>query len=325
MRKDSTPGLRRARACVAALAGFFCLVAAYESALAARVVRVYEVEVRNADSPAALQDALRQVLVRATGRRDAGSDPALAGIVGDAQRYVASFRPGASGNTVVVFDGARIESEITAAGRSVWEAERPFVIVVLSPPPAPAAADSVRRTLEQAAAIRGLPITQAPLPLTDELGVELDRAALLQSARRLGGDAVLVGRGDNAALNGEWQWTLHTAFSTESWTGPLDAGVHGAADAFARVNDGTMSPGEEPALVRIEGVATLADYASVVRLLDSLSGVRQVSMEEAAGSVVTFRVLARGGAQRVIQALSGASQLAPASTSGALLMYRLRQ
>src|SRR5579872_7079972 len=56
-------------------------------ALAGRPVRVYEVDVEG-QSPAAVQDAMREALVRATGRRDAGDDPALSPLIADAAHFV---------------------------------------------------------------------------------------------------------------------------------------------------------------------------------------------------------------------------------------------
>src|SRR6516165_7827268 len=54
---------------------------------AGRPVRVYEVDIEGR-SPAALQQAMRVALVRATGRRESADDPVLASLVSDAPRYV---------------------------------------------------------------------------------------------------------------------------------------------------------------------------------------------------------------------------------------------
>ena len=74
--------------------------------------------------------------MRATGRTEAGADPALASIVADAAHYMQSSRTAQDGATRVVFDGAALATAITAAGRSLWDSSRPFTLVVLSPPPA---------------------------------------------------------------------------------------------------------------------------------------------------------------------------------------------
>ena len=85
------------------------------------------------------QAALRQVLVRATGARDAANDPALATVLAQAPQYVLVTRPAVSGSgTTVVFDAAALERDITAAGRAVWASERPLVLIVLTRSNAPA-------------------------------------------------------------------------------------------------------------------------------------------------------------------------------------------
>ncbi|HVH84677.1 MAG TPA: DUF2066 domain-containing protein, partial [Steroidobacteraceae bacterium] len=71
------------------------------SAWALRPVRVYEVDL-DEQSPTAVQGAMRQALVRATGRRQAADDPALAGVIADAAKYVKSYTSGPRGEPQVV-------------------------------------------------------------------------------------------------------------------------------------------------------------------------------------------------------------------------------
>ncbi|MGH8258386.1 MAG: hypothetical protein ACREUG_01700, partial [Steroidobacteraceae bacterium] len=129
------------------------------------------------------------------------------------------------------------------------------------------------------------------------------------SARALGGDAVLLGRSAAAAPAGEWQWTLITGLATQSWNGSFDAGVNGAADALARVEGSALPLTEEEAVVRVSGVGSLADYATVERTLGELPGVRRSGLAEADGTTATFRVLIRGGGQAIERALAGAQHL----------------
>jgi len=287
----------------AALLAFWAALA--PRAWADRPVPVYEATVRGTDQTAAIEEAMREVLVRATGRKDAASDPAFAALVMNAAQYVRASRPAGDDQLTVAFDGATLERQIVAAGRSVWDADRPFTLVVLSPATTGAADDQTRRELEQAAERRGLPISLVPMPLTDQSGNPLSADVLLTDARRLGGDAVLLGRGDASAENSMWQWTLITGLATKSWNGPLDAGIDGAADALASVAGSALPLEEQEALVRVSGVGTLADYAAVERTLAELPGVRRSGIAEAAGGIATFRVLIRGGAQAIERALSG--------------------
>ena len=306
-----------------AFAAVVALCVVGTTAQAVRPVRVYEVAVKGPESVAQAQEAMRQVLVRATGRRAAGSDPSFGNLIAEAPRYVQARRP-MTGGSQLVFDGAAIEREISAVGKTVWPTQRPFTLVILNPPLTGSAADSARRTLEQAAETRGLPVSLVPLSLTDANGVELSREAVLQSAQRLGGDAVLIGRGDNAGLNGQWQWTLLSSLASESFTGGFDAGVNGAVEALTRGQEDTASLAEVDAVIEVQGIASLADYASVTRLLGEVPGVRKTSLEETSGGGATFRMQIRGGSEVLDRALANSGRLVRSGESSGRLVYQYR-
>jgi hypothetical protein len=294
------------------------------SAWAGRPVRVYEVEVKGAQSPASLQDAMREALVRATGRRESANDPAFASLISEAQNYVKGYTPGAHGQSQVVFDGAAVDRAIVAAGRSVWDTNRPFTLIVLYPPLSRAAEDAARAELERAAIARGLPVTLVPLSPVDAAGNDLGRDALMEMAQRYGGDGVLVGRGDAGTANGQLRWTLQTNFSSESWSGPLTAGIDGAVDTLAPAQGGSLAQIESSARVEIDGVTTLTDYVNVERLLESVPGVRRAGVAAANGNVVMFDVVARGGGDAIGHALTGSTHLVRSDASSARLAYQYR-
>jgi hypothetical protein len=291
------------------------------SAWAARPVRVYEVDVTG-QSATALQEAMRQALVRATGRRESANDPALASLIEDAPKYVKSYSPGPRGETQVIFDRVAVERSIVAAGRNVWDPERPFTLVVLYPPPNRADGDAARGVLEQAAAARGLLISLIPMSIVDANGVELGRDALLAAAQRFGGDEVLVGRSDTAVPVGQYQWTLYTSFSSQSWSGPLAAGVDGTVDLLAPAQGASLAQTEAKVLVQVEGIGNLTDYANVQRMLESVPGVHGANIVRAAGNAVTFDITARGGSEALDHALTGSSRLVRAGDSNGPLVYQ---
>jgi hypothetical protein len=265
---------------------------------------------------------MRQALVRATGRRESATDPALTSLIEDAPKYVKSFSPGARGESQVIFDRVAVERSIAAAGRSVWDPERPFTLVVLSPPPSRTDADAARGALEQAAASRGLLISVIPLSIVDASGAELGRDALLATARRYGGDEVLVGRADTGAASGQWQWTLYTSFTSESWSGPLTAGIDGTVDLLAPPQGASLAQTEAKVLLQVDGVGTLTDYAAVQRMLEAVPGVRGASVAQASGASVTFVVTARGGSDALDRALAGSARLVRSGAANARLVYQ---
>ncbi len=323
---NSARPLFRAQASLALAAIVLALAMASVAApaWAARAVRVYEVDIKGEAAGPAVQEAMRRVLVRATGRRDAAADPAFGMLVSDAARYVQSSRKAANGSTVVVFDGAVVEQAITSTGRAVWEPERPFTLVVFHPALGGQALEAARVELEKAAEARGLPINLAPVAVVDSSGAELPRETMLQGAQRMGGDAVLVARSDNPSATGIWQWTLQTQLGSESWTGALDAGVNGAADALARAQESSAGIAELEAVVQVNGVATLNDYAAVSRLLEGIPGQKRVSLAEANGSTAVFSVLVRGGADTVDRALGNSARLTRGGSQNGQLLYTYR-
>jgi hypothetical protein len=303
-----------------ALAALVTLLAS--PAALARNVRVYDVEVRGEAVGPVLQDAMRRVIVRATGRREAAADPAFNALIADASRYVQSARKVSNGNTLITFDGPAVEQAITATGRTIWGSERPFTFVVFVPALSPQDVAAARSELDSAAESRGLPINLAPVPVVDSTGAELSREALLQGAQRLGGDAVLIARAD--ANPGIYQWTLQTQFGSESWTGPLDAGPNGAADALTRAFEANVGVAELEAIVQVAGVSTLNDYAAVSRLLECFPGQKKVSVAETNGNTATFNVLVRGGADTVDRALGNSPRLQRAGNANGRLLYTYR-
>jgi hypothetical protein len=319
-RPKTTCAKRRVRALVTALCA---LASAWPLASwAARPVRVYEIDIEG-QSVAAVQGAMRQALVRATGRRESADDPAFAALLADAPKYVKNYATGPRGQSQVVFDSAALEQAIVAAGRSPWDRERPFTLVVLDPPPrGRAAEDSARAELERVAAERGLPISLIPLAISDGEGKPLAPEAMLQAAQRYGGDELLVGRGDAAAPDSPLQWTLYARAVSGSWNGPLAAGIDHTVDLLVPQQGSSLAQAESEASIQIDGVAGLTDYANLERLLQSVPGVRRANIAAAESSSVTFLVTVRGGAAGLEQALAGSTRLVRTGITGTRAVYR---
>jgi len=307
------------------------LLAFAGSARATRQVRLYEANVSSQTDPAVqAQAALRMVLVRATGARDAANDPALAQVLAQAQTYVLGTRPGGNGGvTTVMFDAAALERDILAAGRTVWSSERPVLLVILTGGPASGAFETRRQVegaLDAAGNRRGQPITVARpealnLPTTGDIAPE----AALAAAQRLRADGVLVGYGDAVPAGGTWRWSLTAPGVSESWNGSLEEGVHGAADVFVRNAVSYSALPETTILVEFEGVPTIKEYARATEILGEAPGVRGVQLAEAAGSRATFSVLTRGGADALLTSLGGNARLERMDpTAGGNLAFRLR-
>jgi hypothetical protein len=292
------------------IVSLIALFIAAPGALASRQVRVFEANVSSqTDSAVQAQAALRQVLVRATGARSAANDPALAGVLAQAPQYVLGTRPANSSGSVVtvMFDAAALERDITAAGRALWPSERPLLIIVLTGGPAAGAFETRRQVegaLEAAANRRGQPInTVRPIALELPPDGEISVDAALAAAQRARGDAVLIGYGDSVTGGGPWRWVLAGPGISESWSGTLDEGVHGATDVFVRNAVAFAAVPDASLLVEVEGVPGLREYAQVADALGAAAGVRSVQLAEAAGARATFAVVTRGGVDGLQNAL----------------------
>jgi hypothetical protein len=298
---------------------------------AARQVRVYEATVSSQTDPAVqAQSAMRQVLVRATGTRDAANDPALAGILAQAQQYVLVTRPPERGSgTQVVFDAGALERDIAAAGRNIWTSERELVVIVLTGGPAAGAFESRRQvegSIDSVANRRGQPVRVArPEALGLPASGDLPMDAALAGAQRLGGDAVLVGYGDAVAEGGPWRWVLAGPGVNESWSGTLEEGVHTTADVFARNALTFAAMPEVLVLVEIDGVPSLREYARAGEALAAAGGVRGVQLAEAAGSRAIFSVLTRGSSEALQASLAASPRLERVEpAAGGAIAFRLR-
>ena len=203
-----------------ALVAVLALVAMGLPAHAESLGDLYSVSVPYAgDNEAAFRQAMRDVLVRVTGRGDAPDLENLAPLVAQASRYVKSFRRAPGNMLAVTFDGAAIEDAVDASGLAFWDNERPVTLVWLALDRGGnrralvAANDtSAEKTrMDTDAARRGLPL------VWPDAGDDLVRAmqqawsgnhdALRDAARRYGADGVLVGRARQSAAGGysvEW-------------------------------------------------------------------------------------------------------------------------
>ncbi|HEX3842743.1 MAG TPA: DUF2066 domain-containing protein [Steroidobacteraceae bacterium] len=333
------------------------------AAWAARPVPVFQVDVAGQSVPV-LQQAMRDALVRATGRRESATDPVFGSLIADASRYVQGYDRGPQGELQVLFNAAAVDKAIAALDRSVWDPSRPFTLVVLYPPLDQSDQPTDQAGLEQAAEQRGLPISIVPLPVADASGNLLPRAALLEMARRYGAEQLLVGRppagngapGATAApptaatagtasppaaapaasaappsAPADWQWTLYTDFSSQTWTGPLTAGIDDTVDLLAPAAGAAAASAPGETEVEIDGVSSLADYANIEQMLGAVPGVSSANVRQVSGDSVLFDLTVRGGGAAIERTLSSSpsfTRVGPDTGGGgaprAPLLYRYR-
>jgi len=259
------------------------------------------------NNDAAFREAMRDILVRTTGRPDAPELENLSPLVAQASRYVKSFRRSAGGQLAVTFDGPAIENAIDASGLAYWGDERPLTLVWLALDRGAGRRSLVhagmtgdeRLRVERGAARRGLPIVW-PGP-GDDLVRSLqqawsgEHAPLVEAARRYGAGGVLIGRAQPGPAGGlAVDWTFSAAGLTAQAAGELEAGPDLAADRYASLYASRGAAQRTEQVVTVMGVASLEDYAQAMKTLARLAPVRGVAVDEVTPDAVSFLVNVRG-------------------------------
>ena len=292
------------------------LASAAPSAHAAQPVSSpYGAVVAASDSQQAAQDAMRQVLVRLTGRRDAAGDPALAGLISDARRYVQLQRRTTAATTQVLFEADALRDAIGAAGRSLWGPDRPLVWVLL-PPQDEAAGQALRTRLTAAAEARGLPIVIA----ADGAGGAAGADGPLAAARRAGAAAALTGvasTGEGASM----QWLLAASTTEGCWSGGAELAIDQATDALLRAARELAVASVAVYSCRISGVADLPGFARVVTALRAAPEVAGIELQEVDAQSLVLHLKVRGDQTELMHALAN-DRLRATSASASALEFR---
>jgi len=267
-------------------------------------------------------EALRQVAVRVTGRPAAASDPALAPLYADANRFVQTWRPAGAGQVAVGFDAQAVEAALVAAGQPLWPADRPVVfaaVMVERAGPAGVARTLVtgavtgdeRRALERVAQARGLVLAWPAVEIAPAL-IDLAQSgpteALLAFAREQKAQAVLWLR-TSAVAAGATQWSWATDGLAGSGRGDAATALQGFADALAARDASAPGAALAQLVVVVSGVDSLTDYATVLNAIETLPTVRELGVTSVAGNVVRLRVRLRGDAGGLLRVLAPAGRL----------------
>ena len=243
-----------------------------------------------AATAAAFQTAMKSVLIRVTGRRNADEDPALAPLVGNARRYVQQYRAAPDDQLWVAFDGPAIERWLTQNGQPLWGHERPTTLVLLAVQTGPQSGSVVttedtselKSAIDAAAAARGLPLLWPSAAELQKFHIDYaalsggSPATLAEIGRRMGGEGVLIGRASSASANANVRWTHLFQDRSSEYSGTLE-GVNRAADLYAGMF--AASGALVPVDIEVSGLNDLRDYAGLESYLESLTFISHVSVE----------------------------------------------
>ena len=281
-----------------------------------------------ADQKLALQEAMRRVLVRLSGRATIGTSVPLARAFAEPHLYAKQITavPIAGGEALrVTFNEAALASLLKSMGLTVWPKLRPQVVAW----PAAGSATDARlvgsgpfvTALQTAARARGVPLLVPRLDAIDRAAVTgadvLGRVAepVVKASARYQGEMVLLGSWrEGPGGRGTGDWLLVSAAGSFPYRGAAE-NAQRHADALAEwivaVATGRQSlasslPSGQPMRVQVDGVATLDDYAAAIAALDKLGEVRDIQLTSYVGDTLVLGLLPKSNHSAMLRALSAA-------------------
>lgn len=288
----------------------------------------------------AITQALVQVLVKVTGRRNIAAQSAVAELLGQASQYVQQYRyrlgappvgdeAGAGGQPQrfiwVKFDKPALDRALRAAGFPAWSGTRPRLLVWLASDINgrrqlfnPETVPGSRQVMIDRAAQRGLPLRLPLLDLEDRAHITvsdlwgLHEETILAASARYGDVVVLVGRLRRLAAN-DWRadWHLFDAGSTAAFSGEnrllplLGDGIDQAMDYLAaHYAPDSSEGGPQQLLLQVSGVPDVSGYARLLNSLGARDEVTGVHLQQLEDGELWLSVSVRGGVEALQRALS---------------------
>ena len=306
-------------------------------------------QVRNA----ALDGALREILVRVTGQPDVLNSEAARSLLASSQQLVQQYRYFTESGKEppllklwVRFDGAAIRQALQQQGVAYWGGERPDTLVWLAVEDrgnryvvAPGEGGDVYREVEAAGRSRGVPLIFPLMDLEDQTRVRFAdiwggyTATVISASQRYSPPAILIGR-LNRTASGGWaaRWQLEMGGRRHAWsdTHPELAALAGqginelAGLQAAQLAVTTPDAAGSDIVITVDGINDLAAYARTGNYLAALSAVRSVQLDEASGAAIHYRLQLNGNLQDLERTVAVGSMLEPVR-DGMAGHFRLRQ
>ena len=331
------------------------------SVYAIRVPGLYEAEVLVRDQEVssrrqAIEQAMKQVLVKLTGDRNAAGRTALNPIIETAENYVQQYRylefptEFIITNSVDVqlririrFDESTLNNALRNLGIQVWGRERPSTLFWLA-----LEDENSRRILrpdedqaffyeiDKRARSRGIVLIYPLFDLQDSSNLRASDIwggfdyPVKNASKRYYPDVILTGR-INSPVMGIWEgfWSVYIGENhQENYTTEgsyLEAVANEGIDAVADIIATRFAQGSMPELantkLKVIDIVSLQHYAKVMDYLQTLSPVTDVEVIEVNQGSVEFNISAHGGKQAITQAINFGRILEPVGTN--LNIYRL--
>jgi len=302
------------------------------------------IEVRNQ----AAVEALRLVLMRASGRHALGEAESLSRALAKPQRLIESFRyetaaDNESGQAQtrlqLTFSQSSVEDLLREAGLPIWPANRPSILIWLVNDDIHAGRQVVafaekpelEAQLLASAQQRGLPEVLPLSDLEDQLSIgaeqlwRLDLPAIEAASARYAVDAILVGRYSQTS-GGEWlaSWSLQHRQKQQLFDsrgadieGLFNQGLGAVANYFSGIYGITATDRRVATqIMEVSGVDRFQSYVALTDYLDSLEVLRHVQLLEVRGQSLRFALQPEGPMSLLLDALALDKRLNPEAVAG---------
>lgn len=312
----------------------------FGTAIAVEVSSLYTAQVpldQEQDDPRAhaYQTALAQVLLKVSGTSVVNDIDLFEALFPQPSDYVVQFRPGPLETIVVSFDGEAIEEALLSSGQPYWGHERPLTLVWLAVDWGQGereilGATDVERNPDEARSInrnrllreriltfaesRGLPVAFPLLDSEDLNSVTFSDVwggfyeRVIDASERYDVNSVLIGR-VRAGSGQSPRWNYHFAGEDRVWSGEPEVIIMQIGDLLAaEFSIGGDAPLREIDL-RVAGINSVSAYGHMHNVLGNMTVVDNYAINSVEGDIVTFRVTAHGGAERLARALRVAGLL----------------
>ena len=320
----------------------YLLVLISYQAHAIRVPGLYEAEVFVDDQSVssrerAMESAMKLVLVKLTGDRNADSRLELRPVISQAGDYVQQYRylepdidqplAGLDDQLPIIirFDETNLNNALRNLGIQVWGRERPSTLVwiakqdesyrdIIQPETFP----EVFSEIEGRAKERGIVLINPLFDLQDNSALRPSdiwgefHFSVKNASQRYYPDIILTGKIE-APVPGIWegQWTIYLGDSLEQFStegsyleAVLREGVDGLSDIIANNYSTTIMADVGTVLLQIVDIITVEQYAKVLKYFESLSPVTEIEVLEITPGQIDFKIHAHGGASAIIQAIN---------------------
>lgn len=298
-----------------------------------------------------VREALKEVLLRVSGRESASALALDESLVPKPTRLVQQFRyqnfaedevvpaapDGANPYTQKLwlrFTEKAVAKLLREQGLPVWGKTRPATLLWL------AVDDQKQRTLignssldvsrsyiEREAKKRGLPFRLPLLDLTDQLKLQVTdvwgnfEETILAASMRYQTEGVLVGRVYlNFSNTWHTRWTLYLSGQRHDWetsnsaslSAAITEGISGASETLSlKFTQVKNADSNDSVMLKVENIHSLAAYNKTIKYLSGLSAISEVQTYQVNNHNVLFKLKGPGGRIGITQAIALGHMLVP--------------